>query len=145
MDAATWRWAKELIADAIELPAPDRAAFLRDRCADEGLRAEIASLLCQYTDGPSPVDPTTAATGHRLEHVDFPPGYVFAARYQIISFLGKGGMGEVYRAYDLKLQQSVALKFLSPALSADPALSTGSSWHWAAGPRLGTPRIRREL
>ncbi len=42
----------------------------------------------------------------------FPPGTLLASRYRIISRLGKGGMGEVFRADDLILRQPVALKFL---------------------------------
>src|SRR5579863_10040575 len=42
----------------------------------------------------------------------FPPGALLASRYRIISRLGKGGMGEVFRADDLILRQPVALKFL---------------------------------
>lgn len=47
------------------------------------------------------------------------PGVIFAGRFRIVGLLGKGGMGEVYRADDLELGQSVALKFLSSKLSAD--------------------------
>src|SRR5689334_20687995 len=45
----------------------------------------------------------------------FSSGQVLVDRYRIISLIGRGGMGEVYRATDLTLNQPVALKFLPPA------------------------------
>ena len=52
----------------------------------------------------------------------FPPGTLLSERYRLISIIGRGGMGEVYRASDLKLNQPVALKFLPPGVAAKPGL-----------------------
>ena len=46
-------------------------------------------------------------------------GSIFAGRYQIIEELGKGGMGKLYRALDLKLQEEVALKIIKPEIASD--------------------------
>jgi serine/threonine-protein kinase len=49
----------------------------------------------------------------------FTPGQIIADRYRVVALAGRGGMGEVYRAEDLKLSQIVAIKFLPAALSQD--------------------------
>jgi hypothetical protein len=49
----------------------------------------------------------------------FAPGQIIADRYRVVALAGRGGMGEVYRAEDLKLSQIVAIKFLPASLSHD--------------------------
>src|SRR5215471_2113801 len=72
-------------------------------------RAEPAAALAKH------ILPSASGGGRFL------PGTLLAGRYRVIGLVGRGGMGEVYQATDLKLEQPVALKFLPEARAADPS------------------------
>jgi hypothetical protein len=65
---------------------------------------------------------SSSASGSRSSNAGYyVAGTTLADRYRIVSLLGKGGMGEVFRAEDMKLNQTVALKFLPVTMHDDPA------------------------
>ncbi len=67
----------------------------------------------------SHISQSASRPASQISATRFLPGDVLVGRYRIVALLGRGGMGEVYRADDLSLDQPVALKFLAPAVTRD--------------------------
>ncbi|HSP13999.1 MAG TPA: serine/threonine-protein kinase [Thermoanaerobaculia bacterium] len=95
--------------------------------------------------GSSTGSPTVAASGARPAFVAarFTPGTVIDDRYRIVSLLGEGGMGEVYRADDMKLGQRVALKYIPPDVSSDRPLFDRLTSEVLIGRQISHPNVCR--
>jgi len=139
-----WQQIERLYHEALEIEAADRDAFLDRACAgDERLHREVRSLLDyeraadRFLERPAlseearsmACDTRPPLTGRRI------------AGYDILALIGTGGMGEVYRARDLRLGREVAFKVLEPTIASDPEYRLRFEHEAQAASALNHPNI----
>ena len=118
-----WTTVDRLLEAALDRAPDDRAAFLREACPDdEALRQEVEALLTHATSAGDFLErPALELLGSVLVEGDNPSllGRQLGP-HRILSLLAIGGMGEVYRARDTRLNRDVAIKVLPEQLALDP-------------------------
>jgi serine/threonine protein kinase len=115
MTPERWQRVKLVLEDALELPSEERSGFLAKVCSDDAtLRQEVESFLALGDE-----EARTSFLQSSATHVTLPQGTKLG-EYEVQSLLGLGGMGEVYRAHDLRLRRDVAIKVLPRFVSNDP-------------------------
>ena len=130
MSDTRWRQVKALFEAAVERPPAERAAFIAAATGeDDALRREVESLLAAdgmglgltnrlpVHDRMTAVAALPSDAGDAVTRAD--EAFERLGPYRIVALLGAGGMGEVFRARDSKLNREVALKLLPAAYALD--------------------------
>jgi eukaryotic-like serine/threonine-protein kinase len=131
-----WQQIKVVLQDALELPEQQRSGFLAEVCSgDPALRQEVESFLALQDE-----EVSTGILESSASRVALTAGTMLGD-YEVLSLLGVGGMGEVYRARDPRLRREVAIKILPSFVSNDPdRLRRFEQEAWAAA-ALNHPNI----
>jgi serine/threonine protein kinase len=142
---------RDIFDRAASLPSQDRAVFLSRACGDNvALRQEVERLLAadaraglMFSDdssdgGASPATPTAPPTGSLTGGAHLGP-------YVVIGSLGAGGMGEVYKARDTRLDRTVAIKVLPSDMVSSPEARQRFEREAKSAAALSHPHICRVL
>src|SRR6266566_844443 len=115
MTPERWQQLKQIFQSALERNPAERSAFLSQACADDpALRSQVESLIASHDQAGDSIEAMAAEAATEMLASD-PAGPIVGkqiGRYQVLSCIGRGGMGEVFLAQDTSLGRKVALKLL---------------------------------
>ena len=144
MNAERWSRVEQVYHSARDRQPAERDRYLREVCgADEELRREVESLLGYETETAMLLDRPALEVAARALAVDRRSWMIgrTLGHYRIESWLGAGGMGEVFRATDTRLDRAVAVKVLSEHLSTRPEALARFAIEAKAAAALSHPNI----
>jgi len=122
MTTDRWHQVKEIFQAALDQEPSNRSRFLSRACGDDhDLRREVESLIASHEKTGTFIDsPAFKANAEQLvaDAPQLKPSERIAS-YEVISFISRGGMGEVYLAQDQRLSRRVALKILPASFTRD--------------------------
>src|SRR5215470_1562607 len=122
MTPERWQQVKAIFNSAIKYDPRERNSFLSEACADDSvLRSEVESLIASHEKSGSFIDAPAYQAPDALfedEKSELKPRQKLGS-FEVISFISRGGMGEVYLAQDQRLNRKVALKLLPAAFTRD--------------------------
>ncbi|MGA9885510.1 MAG: protein kinase [Candidatus Acidiferrales bacterium] len=115
MTPERWQEVKKVLAGALQRTPELRRVYLDQACTDPGIRREVESLITAHEHGDSSFLEQPPDTREAMKS-----GSTLGP-YEILAWLGAGGMGVVYRARDKRLERDVAVKIFRPGLQIDEA------------------------
>jgi eukaryotic-like serine/threonine-protein kinase len=134
-----WQRITETFDAALECSPDSRNSFLEQACAgDDALLSEVVRLLTEFERAGDFLEKSLVTPGQAVLSGD-----LIAGRYRIGVLLGRGGMGEVYRAHDEFMDEDVALKTLRSELSGNPEILRRFRREIRLGRKITHPNVCR--
>src|SRR6266516_4345734 len=113
MTPERWQQLKHIFQSALERNPAERSAFLNQACADDpALRSQVESLIASHDQAGDSIEAMAAEAATEMLDDDRAIVGKQIGHYQVLSNIGRGGMGEVFLAQDTSLGRKVALKLL---------------------------------